>query len=232
MVFSRETEAYRQDARTQHTFLTPKQREDMLKPYLPPRPKADQRTQKRFSRPFRDFLRSQFHLFVFTIIHLVFSAYILLRQTYHVIFDRVLAILYYHHRAPELIRKDVDGLSRLPEHLSVILEIKGEDRGQAGLEALMDEAAEISAWCTCVGIPMLSIYEKTGILKHYIPNTHRAVTSKMHAYFGREVPSVQVGAPNISSYLNGNTSEKAEIPNTPGNIMRFAEALLIRLTAP
>ena len=54
------------------------------------------------------------------------------------------------------------GLSRLPEHLSVILELKGEDRGLARLDELMDEVAEISAWCACVGIPMLSVYEKTG----------------------------------------------------------------------
>jgi hypothetical protein len=26
----------------------------------------------------------------------------------------------------------------------------------------MDEVAEIAAWCACVGIPMLSVYEKTG----------------------------------------------------------------------
>jgi len=44
----------------------------------------------------------------------------------------------------------------------VILELKSEERGTAGLESLMDELAEISAWCACVGIPMLSVYEKTG----------------------------------------------------------------------
>ena len=32
----------------------------------------------------------------------------------------------------------------------------------------------------------------------------------MHAYFGQDVPSLQVGAPNVSSYLNGNSSERTE----------------------
>lgn len=50
----------------------------------------------------------------------------------------------------------------MPEHLSVILELKGEERGSARLETLMDEVAEIAAWSACVGIPLLSIYEKTG----------------------------------------------------------------------
>ncbi len=55
----------------------------------------------------------------------------------------------------------------MPEHLSVILEIKGEERGTAGLEVLMDELAEISAWCSCVGISMLSVYERTGMIHRY-----------------------------------------------------------------
>lgn len=102
-------------------------------------------------------------MLVFTIIHTVFSVYIRVRQTYHVIHDRMFAILYYHHRAPELIKQDVRGLCRLPEHLSVILELQGEQRGAAGPERLMDEVAEISAWCACVGIHTLSVYEKTGM---------------------------------------------------------------------
>ena len=95
--------------------------------------------------------------------------YIRLRQTVHVCYDRAQSILYYHHRAPELIARDVRGLSRLPHHLSVILELKGEDRGKADLGALMDDLAEISAWCTCIGIPLLSVYEKTGMVNSFKP---------------------------------------------------------------
>jgi len=47
----------------------------------------------------------------------------------------------------------------------VILKLEG-GKGGAGLEALLDEVAEVSAWCACAGIPMLSIYEKTGV---YLP---------------------------------------------------------------
>ena len=162
MVFSKEREIYRQDVRQQGTFLTPKQREDLLKPYMPVSPPMASVTQKRMCQPVRSFARNQIHLLVFTIIHAIFSIYIRVRQTYHILLDRIFAILYYHHRAPELIRQDVKKLSRLPEHLSIILELKGEERGAAGLGALMDEAAEISAWCACVGITTLSVYEKTG----------------------------------------------------------------------
>ena len=163
MVAVRETQAYRQDARTQGKTLTPKEREDLLKPYLPTPPRSSSPAKARGRRPVRSFLRSQLHLLLHTLIHAIFSLYVRLRQTHHAIFNKVLAILYYHHRTPELIKKDVGGLSRLPEHLSVILELNDAGQGGAGLEILMDEVAEIAAWSACVGIPMLSIYEKTGM---------------------------------------------------------------------
>ena len=107
-------------------------------------------------------MKKQYHLLVYTTIHIIFSVYMTVRHTYHVLFDRILAILYYHHRAPELIRQDVKSLNKIPLHLSVILELKGQHRGQPSLETLVDETAEIAAWCACAKIPMLSVYEKTG----------------------------------------------------------------------
>lgn len=163
MVATQEVNAFRQEV-SRPGSLDPKQREKLLKPYLPPPPIASPNHQHRLSQPLRTFLKSQIHILIYMIIHTVFSLYIRLRQTYHALVDRVFALLYYHHRAPELIKQDVRGLSRIPEHISVILELKGEERGSAGLDGLLDEVAEISAWCACVGIPMLSIFEKTGRL--------------------------------------------------------------------
>lgn len=164
MVAGRDLQTYRRDVHKQSRPLTAKAREELIKPYLPPPPSLSppRNATQRKLQPVRTFLKTQVHLLVYTIIHTIFSLYIRLRQTYHAIIDRILAILYYHHRTPELIQKDVRGLSKLPQHLSVILELKEEERGGAGLEALVDDVAEISAWCACVGIPMLSIYERTG----------------------------------------------------------------------
>lgn len=224
MVAAQETKLYRQDDRSKGNLFSPKQREDLLRPYLPAPPPSKSPAQvppKRRLQPIRTFLRQQLHLLVFIVIHMLFSVYVRIRQTYHILLDRVFAILYYHHRAPELIQQDVRNLSRIPEHLSVILELKGEERGTrgtAGLEVLIDEVAEISAWCSCVGIPMLSVYEKTGILKAYIPTTHRTVTKKMHNYFGRYIPSLQVRAPHIPSYLNGGSSEDGSVSMASGHL--------------
>ncbi|KAI9838630.1 MAG: hypothetical protein M1819_004944 [Sarea resinae] len=212
MIAVRETEIYRRDGSQDGPNLTPKAREKLLEPYLPrslPKSKSAAAKKRPGRRPsIRQFLETQLHILLFTILHTVFSAYIRLRQAYHAIVNRVFAILYYHHRTPELIKNDVAGLSKLPEHLSVILDYKEEEKGGAGLEGLIDELSEVAAWCACAGIPVLSVYEKTGILKDYIPSTHTAVSQKFHAYFGRGRPSLQIRAPHMAAFLNGDNFEQ------------------------
>ena len=110
----------------------------------------------------RRFLRDQLHLFVFTLIHFFFSLYIRIRQAYHGVRDRIYSVMYYHHRTPEIIARDVKGLKRLPKHLSVILKLEDNVRNGAELERLVSEVSDIAAWCASAGIPMLSVYEKTG----------------------------------------------------------------------
>ena len=109
----------------------------------------------------RRFLRSHLHLLTFAIIHIFFSLYIRIRQAYHAVVAHVISVFAYHHNTPELIQRDVKNLRKIPHHLSVILKLEDQGRG-AGLETLMNEVSDIAAWCACAGVPVLSVYEKTG----------------------------------------------------------------------
>ncbi|KAK3362763.1 Undecaprenyl diphosphate synthase [Lasiosphaeria hispida] len=186
--------------------MTAEERIKLLKPYLPsPPPRtssqraAAKAREKKSLFGVRRFLRDEFHLLVFTIVHAFFSLYIRIRQAYHAVINQVYSIYHYHHRTPELIQRDVKALRRLPKHLSVILKLEDYGRGSAGLERLVNEAADIAAWCASAGIPELSIYEKTGILKGYLPETQRAISQKLVTYFGPNGPALSVHAPHIPS---------------------------------
>lgn len=61
-----------------------------------------------------------------------------------------------------MIQKDVKRLNKVPKILSVILKVEDDGKGGAELERLVNEVAEVSAWCASAGIPVLNIYEKTG----------------------------------------------------------------------
>ena len=116
------------------------------------------------------------------ILSTIFSIYIRLRKLYHALFDRVSAVLNYHHRTPErmqmpslkyhsqgipltilpVIARDVAALPRLPKHLSVVLSLPPDQKDVSlllnRLDGLMHDACEIAAWSTAAGIPVLSIY--------------------------------------------------------------------------
>jgi len=163
----------------------------------------------------RRFLRNQLYAFTYFVIHFFFSIYIRLRQAYHGVRDRITAVMFYHHRTPTIIARDVKNLKRLPKHLSVILKLEESRPNGAELEKLVYDVSEIAAWCASAGVPFLSVYEKTGkhhamasiterklspflgILKNYIPETHRAVSSKLLDYFGVLHPSLTVQAPHV-----------------------------------
>jgi dehydrodolichyl diphosphate syntase complex subunit NUS1 len=203
-----DTNTYRQDVALGGQ-LTASEREKLLKPYLPaPRSRSSspqpslvttQKSKPGHRRRVRPFLRQKLHFLIFFLIQCVFGVYIRFRQIYHSLVYRILAIRHHHHRTPEYIARDVKTLSRLPEHLSVILKFKTEEDG--GLEQLMDDVAELCAWSTAAGIPLLSVYEKGGILKTYIPQVEQLVEHKLRAYFGQGTtcPTLRVFAPNHAS---------------------------------
>ena len=99
---------------------------------------------------------------VFAALHGVFSLYIRIRQAVHAVGYQISSVLYYHHGTPEYIKRDVMGLKRIPKHLSAILKVEENARAKADVDRLIDETAELAAWCASAEIPMLSIYEKTG----------------------------------------------------------------------
>ncbi|KAK2741777.1 hypothetical protein FQN57_005521 [Myotisia sp. PD_48] len=182
--------------------LSPSEREKFIQPYLPPprsiKSGSRSHTQKS-SQPIRNFIKSKLHYLLYFIIHIFFSIYVRCTQSYYAAVDRIQAILYYHHRTPELIRKDVKGLSQLPEHLSAILKLRTDDDA---VDILMDEVAELAAWSACAGIPTLSIYEKTGALKPFIPTLYKIIIDKLSTYYGspNQQPTLRLFAPHHRLY--------------------------------
>ncbi|KAL2855539.1 Decaprenyl diphosphate synthase-like protein [Aspergillus pseudodeflectus] len=203
MVSKHDRELLRDNIRSRSSKLSATDRENIVKPYLPdpselPRWPPQRRKKLPRKKPIRTFFKSQLHLITYAFLHIFFGIAVRLVQSYHAVVDRILAIVYYHHRTPELIRKDVKGLDRLPEHLSVILSLRKEDDA---LPILMDEVAELVSWTASAGIPVLSVYEKTGALKSCIPILHQAITNKLSSYFGSsQQPTLQLFAPHHPIY--------------------------------
>ncbi|TKX26953.1 dehydrodolichyl diphosphate synthase complex subunit nus1 [Elsinoe australis] len=90
----------------------------------------------------------------------------------------------------------------MPKHLSVVLDLDGRTN-DAALEALINDACECAAWTACVGIPVLSIYERSGVLKSSLPHLHRQISSTISSYYGVDNPSkptVSLRAPQVPAF--------------------------------
>lgn len=209
MPFSQaDTSIYRQDVQSKGTTLSAEERRRLLERYLPdpsqlqpterPATSSPPRRSGRRKR-IRPFLKQKLHLIVYLAIQFVFGVYIRLRQISSALLQKFIAIRHYHHRTPAYIQRDLKNLSRLPEHLSVVL--KYDPSSDDGLETLLDEVAELSAWSAAAGIPLLSVYEKSGVLKQYMSALHEIVQQKLVLYFGRppSSPTLRVFAPNHPS---------------------------------
>ncbi|KXT15788.1 hypothetical protein AC579_6252 [Pseudocercospora musae] len=204
MVGLRQAQAFHTNTDQQGQPLSPSDRERLLKPYLPTQPNQSRkkiRAPANNGPPFhhrqrvRPAMRQLLHLLLFNIVHIIFSIYVRIRQIYHAIYDRVCAVLYYHHRTPELIKKDVRPLSRVPQHLSVILDLRPEGGKRDALETLFNDA-----W----------------ILKSSLPHLHRRITRTLTSYYGTtspQKPTISLRSPNMPSYSPPNSPE----PKTNGS---------------
>lgn len=196
--------------------MSTEERRDLLERYLPDpsqvgrenktKSTSPKRQQKR-SKPIRAFLRQKLHLLIYLLIQFVFGVYIRIRQIASAVAQKIITVRHHHHRTPAYIQKDLKNLSRLPEHLSIIL--KYDPSADDGLETLLDEVAELAAWATSAGIPLLSVYEKSGILKQYMSAVQEIVHQKLVLYFGvpPSTPTLRVFAPNLPSLVSAASTE-------------------------
>lgn len=150
--------------------LNAKEREDLMKPFLPSEPTSSDEAQaarrrrdkanKKKHGPIKNFI----YFAVYHFIALLFSIFFRFRRAFRLVRGKVVSLLKYHHRTPEFIAHDVKNLEKLPKHLSVIVEYQEDDgsQGNAGLEGLVNDVCEIAAWAASAGIPLLSVYERTG----------------------------------------------------------------------
>jgi dehydrodolichyl diphosphate syntase complex subunit NUS1 len=154
------------------------EREQLLKQFLPETPPSasplpsrapSRRPSKNRSRtprkkPIRTALRHSIHVFLFTAIQFFFGVYLRLRMAWRAVKYRIISGFLYHHRTPELIRSDTRSFQRKPHHLSVILHLNPEEDRKRSIQRLVNEVGELTAWCAAAGIPILSVYEKTGMV--------------------------------------------------------------------
>lgn len=143
---------------------------------------------------------SQLDLFrlVLIITHAIVGLFLGVRGLYHVVQIHLYSMWSYPNNTPQIIRRDVSKLEKLPRHIAVVLKLKDDDKA---LETLFEEAGNIAAWCLGAGTQELTIYEKTGALKEVEPKKAlRMLSGKVSRYFGNttdtsKAPKLEINIP-------------------------------------
>jgi undecaprenyl pyrophosphate synthase len=92
----------------------------------------------------------------------------------------------------------VQQLPKKPKHVSMILTLDDSGKRSDAKEKLLNEVAEITAWCASAGIPFLSVYEKTGVLKHNMQREHREISRRLQDWFGKwKAPELHLHSPSM-----------------------------------
>ncbi|ODV63933.1 ditrans,polycis-polyprenyl diphosphate synthase [Ascoidea rubescens DSM 1968] len=117
---------------------------------------------------------------------------------------RFLSIAYNPSKSPQIIRDDVLKLPKIPKRVSSVLSLKPDQDEGGGVEGLINDSSEITAWCVAAGIQYLSIYEYNGVLKQRVPELRRSIHKKLSQYFGvNYVPNFVVKVPCLNLTFNG-----------------------------
>ncbi|KAF2675151.1 Undecaprenyl diphosphate synthase [Microthyrium microscopicum] len=238
MLSARQTAAFYDNSSLEGHELSARERESIMKPLLPEPPSNDSKStvmlqerihqraeskRKERKKPIRTTLRHWLYMAFHTIIHIFFGIHIRIRKSIRAVKHRWSAVFNYHHRTPELIRKDMKNISKMPQHLSVALELNTQDDRQAAMATLVNDVGDLTSWCAASGISFLSVYEKTGVLKRTVPELHIAISQTLHRYFAREnTPHLSIRVSSEPAYSPPTTP-----PNQPNAHSPFTITVLL-----
>ncbi|CUM67675.1 uncharacterized protein PRCAT00005377001 [Priceomyces carsonii] len=148
-------------------------------------------------------------VFVFYVNHAILlalfffiSIYKNLQCTYRRIVLKFLTLAYYPNKSPQLIREDVNKLTKIPRRVSCILDLKDDDEENGGVDGLISNISELAAWSLGAGIPNLGVYEYTGIVGRHLPELIRYIKKNLSVYFGTDsVPIFSIRVPHSNSII-------------------------------
>lgn len=144
------------------------------------------------------------------------SIYKNVEYMYRRVYLKFLTLTYYPNKTPQLIREDVNKLTKLPKRVSCILDLKDDDDENGGVDGLISDISELTAWSILAGVPVLSIYEYTGIVQHHLPQLCRYIVKNLSQYFGTEsVPVFSIRIPHSNTVIYSNNldpSTQFEVP--------------------
>jgi len=109
-----------------------------------------------------------------------------------------------------MIARDAATIRKLPRHVAVILDQRKTKRSYDADETIR-RAVEVTTWCACSGISIVTIYEPTGLLKKDIKKIQRSMQKIAATYFHKAPPKIEVRTPQSALLTNGSLDDERDL---------------------
>lgn len=129
---------------------------------------------------------------------------------------RILTLAYYPSKTPQLIREDVSKLAKIPKRVSCILDLRDDEDENGGVDGLISDISELTAWSISAGIPNLTIYEFNGTVTDYLPTLRRYIKKNLSIYFGTDaIPIFSIWVPHENLIIYSTDESQTIHPSSP-----------------
>lgn len=138
---------------------------------------------------------------------------------YRKIYLKFLTLTYYPNKSPQVIRDDVNQLTKIPKSVACILDLKDDDDENGGKDGLYNQVSELSAWSVSAGISKLVVYEYTGSINQSsdsLIDLSKIITRNLISYFGSEaIPTFSLKVPHKNLILYSDESVSLSSTEAP-----------------
>lgn len=149
---------------------------------------------------------------ILLMIFFIISIYKNYLYMYRKILLKLFNLTYYPNKSPQVIREDVNKLTKIPKRLSCIINFKDEDDENGGIDGLMSDISELVAWSISAGIQELNIYEYNGVINPYYNELNRYINKNLKNYFGTEyIPNITIKIPHSNKFLINQPNKSVEL---------------------
>ncbi|CCH58382.1 hypothetical protein TBLA_0A05890 [Henningerozyma blattae CBS 6284] len=121
---------------------------------------------------------------------------------------KLLSIVYNPSHTPQLIRQDVNKLSKIPKRLAAILEMKSIGDIDGGINGLLNDGSEVVCWTISAGIKHLILYDYDGVLKKNINLFRQEIHNNLTNYYGpKDLPKYCIKIPHLNKLYYNNVTD-------------------------
>lgn len=149
-----------------------------------------------------------FYKSLLVVLFIIYGIFRYFQFQYNSLKLKIYNIYYNPSNTPQLIRRDVTQLNKIPKRLAAILEVKPVADVGGGVNGLLNDGSKLICWTVSAGIKHLTLYDYDGLLQKNIQQFREDIHLKLVKYYGpSNLPKFAIRIPHSNKVYYNDTDE-------------------------